>query len=130
MNLQKILDKNNIYYIDNINNTDYTIDNLYDDVKDINDIYYIDNINNTDYTIDNLYDDVKDINDIYKNIDEILNCQNDLIDTIENNMSLANLKIIESKNELEKADGYFASYKRYQYILYGLAFVGTILILI
>lgn len=110
MNLQKILDKNNIYYVDNIN--------------DINDII------NKDNTVDNLYDDVKDINDIYKNIDEILNCQNDLIDTIENNMSLANLEIIESKNELEKADGYFASYKRYQYILYGLAFVGTILILI
>lgn len=107
MNLQTMLDKNNIYYVDNINAT-----------------------NNINYTIDNLYDDVKDINDIYKNIDEILNCQNDLIDTIEDNMDLANLHIIESKNEIEKADGYFASYKKYQYILYGLAFIGTILIII
>lgn len=107
MNLQTMLDKNNIYYVDNINAT-----------------------NNINYTVDNLYDDVKDINDIYKNINEIINCQNDLIDTIEDNMDLANLHIIESKNEIEKADGYFASYKKYQYILYGLAFIGTILIII
>lgn len=110
MNLQTMLDKNNIYYVDNINATN--------------------NINNINYTVDNLYDDVKDINDIYKNINEIINCQNDLIDTIENNMDLANLHIIESKNEIEKADGYFASYKKYQYILYGFAFIGTILIII
>ena len=107
MDLQTILDKNNLYCIDNIND-----------------------INNTNYTADNLYDDVKDINNIFKNIDEILNIHGEQIDTIENNISLANLEIIESKNEIEKADGYFASYKRYQYILYGLAFVGTILILI
>ena len=112
MDLQKLLDKNNIYYVDNINNID-NIDNL-----------------NINYTVDNLYDDVKDINDIYKNINEILNCQTELIDTIENNLSLANLEIVESKNEIEKADGYFTSYKKYQYILYGFAFVATTLILI
>ena len=108
MDLQQILDKNNIYYVENIENINI----------------------NKDYTVDNLYNDVKDINEIYKNIDEIINCQNELIDTIENNMNLANLEIIDSTNEIKKADGYFTSYKKYQYILYGIAFLATALIII
>jgi t-SNARE complex subunit (syntaxin) len=112
MDLQQILDKNNIYYVENIDNNDNN-DNT-----------------NKDYTVDNLYNDVKDINDIYKNIDEILNCHNQLIDTIEDNLSLANLEIIDSTNEIKKADEYFASYKTYQYVLYGIAFVATAMILI
>ena len=50
MDLQKLIDKNNIYYVDNIDNIDNS---------------------NINYTVNNLYDDVKDINDIYKNINEI-----------------------------------------------------------
>lgn len=80
--------------------------------------------------IQNLENDIKDINKIYKNINEIINTQGEVIDRIENNMDNTLSYVETATTKLSDAESYFKSYKYYQYVLYGLAVIGTILIII
>jgi syntaxin 7 len=76
-----------------------------------------------------LEQDVKDINNIYKHISEIIDTQGQLIDTIEENMENTITKIDESYDKLNNAVEYYKSYKYYQYVLYGIAIIGTALLI-
>ena len=116
MDLQKLIDKNNIYYVENLN------ENIIDNIDNI------DNNINTD--MNELENDIDELTGIYKNIDDIIKSQKVELDKIEDNMDLATLQITSAKENLIKANSYYNSYKKLQYVLYGFAFVCTMLIIL
>jgi t-SNARE complex subunit (syntaxin) len=109
MDLQKLIDKNNIYYVEISN------ENL---------------VQNSEKDINELGNNIEELAEIYKNIDDIIKSQQVNLDKIEDNMEIATLQIIDSKENLIVANSYYNSYKKYQYVLYGFAFVCTILIIL
>ena len=80
--------------------------------------------------LEDLENNIKDINDIYKNINDIINIQRETIDTIEENMDNTLIQVEHTTNKISDALSYYESYKYYQYVLYGLAVIGTILIIV
>jgi len=80
--------------------------------------------------LEDLENNIKNINDIYKNINDIINTQGETIDTIEENMDKIVTQVEHTTNKISVALSYYESYKYYQYVLYGFAIIGTILIII
>jgi len=80
--------------------------------------------------LEDLENNIKDINDIYKNINDIINIQGETIDTIEENMDKTLTQVEHTTDKISDALSYYESYKYYQYLLYGFAIIGTILIII
>jgi t-SNARE complex subunit (syntaxin) len=80
--------------------------------------------------LEKLEDDIKDIDKIYKNINEIINLQGKTIDTIEENMDQTRTQVEHTTNKISDALSHYESYKYYQYVLYGLAVIGTALLII
>ena len=80
--------------------------------------------------LEDLENNIKNINDIYKNINDIINTQGETIDTIEENMDNTLIQEEHTTNKISDALSYYESYKYYQYLLYGFAIIGTILIII
>jgi t-SNARE complex subunit (syntaxin) len=91
---------------------------------------YIENNNQEQDELLKLESDIEDIDNIYKNINEIIHAQGEVLDNIADNMESVKHNAIVAVDELKKADNYFRSYKYYQYTLYGLAIVGTLLLIL
>ncbi len=80
--------------------------------------------------LEDLENNIKDINDIYKNINDIINIQGETIDTIEENMDKTLTQVEHTTDKISDALSYYESYKYYQYVLYGFAIIGTMLIIL
>tara|TARA_B100000795_G_scaffold239348_1_gene200958 strand:+ start:3389 stop:3781 length:393 start_codon:yes stop_codon:yes gene_type:complete len=74
------------------------------------------NVNNIN---DNIINSLQDLNEINKNLAELVNNQQQKIDTIENNIIQTEIKSLKSLKNLQKTDSLFFSYKP--------IFIGSIL---